>query len=104
MQMDDSFPRPAGLVQADSAVVKVSWVALPLLALVLVLAACRGGPAARPSFPGTSSLPVNEGLPDPLTLLDGRKVRGARVDLDAGEQHRQREVLDVRGLAHDVLA
>src|SRR5262249_11991253 len=38
-----------------------------------------------------------------LLLLDRIEVARARVDLDAGQQHRQRQVLDVRGLLHDVL-
>src|SRR5262245_38855282 len=39
-----------------------------------------------------------------LFLLDRREVGRARVDLDARQQEWQLEVLDVRGLLHDVLA
>jgi hypothetical protein len=70
MLHDPSFPRKAPFVRATSAPLKVFCAALFLLAL----AACRSGPEARPMFPEIASLPVNEGLPDPLTLLNGHKV------------------------------
>ena len=42
--------------------------------------------------------------PGELLLLDRGEVGRARVDLDAGQQQRQLEVLEVRRLLHDVLA
>src|SRR5215471_9351346 len=41
---------------------------------------------------------------DELSLLDGVKIRRARIDPDAGQKHRQLQVFQVRCLPYDVLA
>src|SRR5207249_12141108 len=47
------------------------------------------------------ALPVE---PRELLLLDRVEVRRTRVDFDSRQEQRQREILDVRRLPHDVLA
>src|SRR6266436_6306874 len=41
---------------------------------------------------------------DHIAVLDRTIVGGRCIELDAGHQERQRDVLEVRGLRHDVLA
>lgn len=52
------------------------WIAVALLFL-------RAGEGGAVSFPAVADLPVREGLPDPLVMLDGRKVDTAQGWLSA---------------------
>lgn len=46
--------------------------AISLLACLVL--ACADSPSNRPSLPEVSTLPLKPGLPDPLVMLDGRRV------------------------------
>jgi hypothetical protein len=61
---------------------------------LVLLGACSAAAPVRPSFPDVDALPVRAELPDPLVLLDGRKVTSAeqwrserRPELQALFQH-----------------
>src|SRR5712692_70350 len=91
-----------------------AWLgASPPRSAVAAAIACRprGLPCARPDSALLLARVVNLAEERPalavelgeLLLLDGGEVGRARVDLDAGQQQRQLEVLDIGGLPHDVL-